>query len=58
MGKKTMSPKGDSIPHTHLNINNLNLSLTAMADRQVHRFTFNVVKLSLSNLRGRAAKYL
>ncbi len=31
MGKKTMSPKGDSIPHTHLNINNLNLSLTAMA---------------------------
>ena len=35
MGKKTMSPKGDSIPHTHLNINNLNLSLTAMAYRQV-----------------------
>ena len=40
MGKKTMSPKGDSIPHTHLNINNLNLSLTAMAYRTGRRGEF------------------
>ena len=34
MGKKTTNPKGDSIPIHIFKTNCLNLSLTAMADRQ------------------------